>query len=141
MPVDPTYKVISVHSNPDAKEIFIITGISELEYKKLKNLNDLRIVRGNCNFYITPDDVLCYGDIDFHEGSEDCRELDTFNWLEHLVAKGVCIPSKYNYDKHECTSRIKCVTYTETFRNSVLCRYLHGCLGKPQYTLIFREIK
>ena len=37
MPVDPTYKVISVHNNPVSKEIFIITGISELEHKKLKN--------------------------------------------------------------------------------------------------------
>ena len=141
MPVDPTYKVISVHSNPDAKELFIITGITELEYKKLKSLNDLHIVRGNCSFNITPDDVLCYGDIDFHEGSDDCKELDTFNWLEHLIAKGVPIPSKYNYDKHECISPISKYLITETFRNSTLCRYLHGCLGKPQYTLIFREIK
>lgn len=140
MPIDPTYKVISVYNSPAGKEIFIITGITELEYKKLKNLNDLLIRRGNCGFYITPDDVLCYGDIDFHEGSDDCNELDTFNWLEHLGAKGVSIPSRYNYDKHECTTDRKSVLWTETFRNSTLCRYLHGCLGKPQFTLIFREI-
>ena len=141
MPVDPTYKVISVHENHNVKELFIITGITELEHKKLKNLNDLHIIRGDCKFHITPDDVLCYGDIDFHEGSDDSKELDTFNWLEHLGAKGIGIPSRYNYDKHECTSPInKCLT-TETFRNSVLCRYLHGCLGKPKFTLIFREIK
>ena len=141
MPVDPTYKVISVHHNPNANELFIITGISELEHKKLKNLNDLHIIRGNCEFHITPDDVLCYGDIDFHEGSDDCKELDTFNWLEHLVGKGIGIPSRYNYDKHECTSPINKYLITETFRNSTLCRYLHGCLGKPKFTLIFREIK
>ena len=141
MPVDPTYRVISVHNNPSVKELFIITGISELEHKKLKNLNDLNIVRGNFKFHITPDDVLCFGDIDFHEGSDDCKELDMFNWLEHLGAKGVSIPSRYNYNNHECTSPMKHYLYTETFRNSTLCRYLHGCLGKPQYTLIFREIK
>ena len=141
MPVDPTYKVISVHHNPAANELFIITGISDLEHKKLKNLNDLHIIRGNCEFHITPDDVLCYGDIDFHESSNDCKELDTFNWLEHLGAKGVGIPSRYNYNKHECTSPINKYLITETFRNSTLCRYLHGCLGKPKYTLIFREIK
>lgn len=140
MPVDPTYKVISVHQNPVNKELFIITGISELEHKKLKSLNDLHIIRGNCTFHITPDDVLCFGDIDFHEGSNDCKELDTFNWLEHLFAKGIGIPSRYNYDKHECTSPINKYLITETFRNSTLCRYLHGCLGKPQYTLIFREL-
>lgn len=141
MPVDPTYKVISVHNNFNVKELFIITGISELEHKKLKNLNDLHIVRGNCEFYITPDNVLCFGDIDFHEGSDDCIELDTFNLLEHLGAKGIGIPSRYNYNNHECTSPINKYLITETFRNSTLCRYLHGCLGKPQYTLIFREIK
>jgi len=141
MPVDPTYKVISAHTNLGVREIFIITGISELEHKKLKNLNDLRIVRGNCEFYIAPDNVFCYGDIDFHEGSDDCKELDTFNWLEHLGAKGVGIPSRYNYNKHECISPINKYLITETFRNSTLCRYLHGCLGKPKFTLIFREIK
>ncbi len=141
MPVDPTYKVISVQNNLSGKEIFIITGISELEHKKLKNLNDLHIIRGNCEFHITPDNVLCFGDIDFHEGSDDCKELDTFNLLEHLGAKGIGIPSRYNYNNHECTSPINKYLITETFRNSTLCRYLHGCLGKPQYTLIFREIK
>ena len=141
MPIDPTYKVISVHNSPVAKELFIITGISELEHKKLKSLNDLHIIRGNAEFHVTPDDVLCYGDIDFHEGSDDCKELDTFNWLEHLGAKGVGIPSRYNYDMHECSSPINRYLITETFRNSTLCRYLHGCLGKPQFTLIFREIR
>lgn len=141
MPVDPTYKVIGVHQNPNANELFIMTGISELEYKKLKKLNELHIVRGNCKFRITPDDVFCYGDIDFHEGSDDCKELDTFNWLDNLDSRGIRIPSRYNYDKHECISPINKYLITETFRNSTLCRYLHGCLGKPQYTLIFREIK
>lgn len=141
MPVDPTYKVISVHNNYNVKELFIMTGINELEYKKLNNLNDLHIVRGNFKFNITPDNVLCFGDIDFHEGSEDCKKLDMFNWLEHLGVKGVSIPSGYNYDKHECTSPINKYLTTETFRNSTLCRYLHGCLGKPKFTLIFRELK
>ena len=141
MPVDPTYKVISVHKNYNGKELFIITGISENEYHKLKKSEDLNITRGNCKFHITPDDVLFFGDIDFHEGSDDCKELDTFNLLEHLGAKGVGIPSRYNYNKHECTSPINKYLITETFRNSTLCRYLHGCLDKPQYTLIFREIR
>ena len=141
MPIDPTYKVISARKAGNVKELFIMTGINELECKKLKALNDLNIVRGDSKFHITPDDILCYGDIDFHEGSEDCDQLDTFNWLDNLGVKGISIPSRYNYDKHECTSNNKFCIWTETFRNSTLCRYLHGCLGKPQYTLIFREMK
>lgn len=143
MPIDPTYKIISVHNNPTSKYLFIITGITQREYEKIKRLNEdtsITIIRGNAEFKVGADDILCYGEIDFHEGSEDSKQLDTFNWLEHLVSKGIGIPSKYNYDKHECSSPIKSYLYTETFRNSVLCRYLHGCLGKPEYTLIFREI-
>ena len=141
MPISHTYRVISAHNNPGCKELFIITGINELEYKKLKNLSDLHIIRGNCKFNISPDDVLCFGDIDFHEGSEDCDQLDTFNWLDNLGTKGISVPNRYDYDKHECTSPNKFYLRTETFRNSTLCRYLHGCLGKPKYTLIFREMK
>ena len=142
MPVNPTYRVISLHNfDRFHKELFIITGISEREYAKLKHGDNICIKRGEENFDIVSDDVLCFGDIDFHEGSDDCKELDTFNWLEHLYAKGVGIPSRYNYNKHECTSPMNKYLITETFRNSTLCRYLHGCLGKPQFTLIFREIK
>ena len=141
MPVDPTYKIISVKKNPASKELFIITGITSEEHNRLKNSKDLRIERGNAKFYIDPDDVLCYGEIDFNEGSDDCKELDTFNWLEHLDAKGVSIPSRYNYSNHECSTDRKYILWTETWKNSTLCRYLHGCLGKPQFTLIFREVR
>lgn len=141
MPTDKTYRVISLRKTPIYKELFIITGISELEYKKIKASDNLNIIRGNVKFNITPDDVLCYGDIDFHNGSEDCDTLDTFNWLEQLYVKGICIPANYDYDNHQCVTKYKRIMYTETFKNSVLCRYYHACLGKPKYTLIFREIR
>ena len=140
MPVDPNYKIISSRKIPAGKEIFIITSINDSEHKKIKSLEDLHIVRGNSEFNVTPDDVLCSGPIDFHDGSDDSKELDTFNFLDHLGIQGISIPSKYNYDKHECTSNSKYCLWTETFKISTLCRYLHGCLGKPEQTLIFREI-
>ena len=141
MPVCPTYRVISVHYDRIRKELFIMTGITEKEYNTLKRGYDISFKRGKQEFYVAADDVLCFGEIDFHEGSDDCKELDTFNWLEHLGVKGVGIPSRYNYDRHECSSPINKYLITETFRNSTLCRYVHGWLGKPQYTLIFRELK
>lgn len=141
MPIDPTYKVISHRENINKTEIFIITGITESEYHKLKKLIPLNITRGNAEFNIDPDEVFCFGEIDFSEGSEDSVELDTFNWLDHLVAKGVTIPANYNYEKHQCTSPISKYLMSETVRISTLCRYLHGCLGKPQFTVIFREFK
>ena len=141
MPIDPTYKIISVHASSLCKELFIMTGITEKQYHAIKHGDVIHITKGNLDADINPDDVLCFGTIDFHEGSEDSKQLDTFNWLEHLGAKGISIPSRYNYDRHECTSPKKIVLYTETWRNSTLCRYLHGCLGKPEYTLIYREIR
>lgn len=142
MPIDKTYKVItSKKRNAVSKEIFIMTGITEKEYHTIKHGSQIRIERGNCKFVVNSDDVLCFGEIDFHEGSEDCETLDTFNWLDDLVAKGISIPSRYNYDNHECVSPMKNHLWTETFTISTLCRYLHGCLGKPNLTLIFREIK
>lgn len=141
LPVDATYKVINVKKNDIHKELIIITWVSEKEYQKLKHGEELWIRRGNQDFYINPDDIFCFGDINFNEGSKDCDELDTFNWLDNLVAKGIGIPSNYNYDKHECKSKFRFYQITETFKNSVLCRYFHACLGKPQYTLIFREMK
>lgn len=139
MPIDPTYKVISFHTNLTSKEVFIITGIDDSDINKINHSCNLHLKRGNCTFNVTPDNIFCYGDIDFNEGSEDSATLDTFNWLDHLDAKGVPIPSNYNYDKHECTTNKKFILWTETFKNSVLCRYLHGCLGKPKFTLIFKE--
>ena len=141
MPVCPTYRVISVHDDKVRKELFIMTGINEKDYHKLKHGDNISIERGEQNFTVLCDDVLCFGEIDFHEGSDDCKELDTFNWLDNLGVRGIGIPSRYNYDRHECTSPIDKYLITETFRNSTLCRYIHGCLGKPQYTLIFRELK
>lgn len=141
MPTDNTYKVISCHKNRNINELFIITGISEIEVDKLKHNQEIKFKRGEFEFNVNPDNVLCYGDIDFHEDSEDCKQLDTFNWLENLDIRGISIPSRYNYDKHECITDRKYFLWTETFRNSTLCRYLHGCLGKPKFTLIFREMK
>lgn len=141
MPVDPTYRVISVDNNHAYKELFIITGITEKEYHNIKRGETISVERGNCVFVISSDNVLCYGEIDFNVNSEDCETLDNFKWLNNLESKGVCIPSRYNYIKHECVSNMKSYLWTETFKISTLCRYFHGCLGKPQFTLIFREVK
>ena len=140
MPVDMSFKTISVHVSPGVREQFIITGITEKENAAIKRSENIDITRGEFKFHITPDDILCFGDIDFSDGSEDLKELDTFNWLEHLGMKGVTIPGNYDYEEHTCYSNKSVIMHRETFRNSVLCQYLHGCLGKPKYTLIFRRL-
>lgn len=121
------------------KEIVTLTGITEKDCKNLSQGIDINIKRDNILYTITADDVYCFGKIDFNEGSDDCKELNTFKWLDDLFVKGVCIPANYNYDNHECKSPIKTYLYTETFNISTLCRYLHGSIGKPEFSLIFKR--
>ena len=137
---DNEYRVISVHKQGRSKCAFIITGINEKEYKSLNETETLNIVREHHEFTIYQDNVICYGDINFNNGSEDCEALDEFNWLDNLIFKGVPIPSNYDYETHECVSNKKTPLSTETFRISTFCRYLHSCIGKPKFTLIFMEI-
>ena len=140
MPIDETFfTIITKGKNTLHKEQIIITGITEKEYYKIKENKEIEIIRGNHKFIISPDNVFCFGEIDFHENSEDCKILDTFNWFSELGIQGIPVPSRYNYDKHECVSPNKCYMWTETFIISVFCRYLHGRLNKPHYTLIFKK--
>lgn len=142
MPIDKTYKlIVSRKINTRNIESIIITGINEKEYKLIKEGKDINIVRGDFGFNISSNNVICFGIIDFNNNSEDCEILDGFDWFNKLIAKGIDIPSKYNYEKHECSSPIKHCLWTETFKISTYCKYLHGCLGKPALSLIFRQIK
>ena len=139
MPVDKTYfTLITKAINKLCKESFIMTGITEKEFDKLEKGYNIELERGNLTFDIAPDDICCFGNIDFTEGSEDCDTLDTFNWFDGLGVKGVSIPANYNYKHHQCLSDRKFNRWTETFVISKFCRYVHGVLGKPNYTLIFR---
>lgn len=142
MPIDATYKVIHVKKCvAGQKEIIIMTGISERECATIRSGHTLFIKRGNQQFRITETNLYCFGHIDFTPGSEDETVLNEFNWLDDLDMQGVCIPARYNYEKHECKTPINCYQYTETFKPADVCRYIHGCLNKPEFSVIFREEK
>jgi len=139
MPIKGSYKVISSNKSRTGSKSIIMTGISEKDIDKIEHSKSIILRRDNSEFNISPNDVICYGDIDFKEGSEDCETLDSFDWLDTLGVKGISIPARYNYDKHECTTDRNILLWTETFKISTLCRYLHGCLGKPKFVIIFTE--
>lgn len=141
MPIDETYKIVCAKKKDAThREVIYMAGISEKKNSLLRNNKEIVLTFGKDEFKINPDDVYCHGKIDFNPGSLDCIEIDSFNWLDGLEMQGICVPSKYNYEKHQCSSPINKYLYTETFRPSVICRYLHGCLGKPEHTVIFRRI-
>lgn len=117
-----------------------MTYITEEEEQQLDDGKEVTFERGSKSFQVHRDNVYCYGEVDFHEGSDDCKQIATFNFLNHLDWKGVVIPSDYHYDFHECYSPLTRYRWTETWSPDTLARYAHGCLNKPKRIVLFRKL-
>lgn len=115
----------------------IMTYITEEEEKQLDNKKIIEIERGSRLFQIAPRDVYCYGEIDYHNGTEDYNELAKLKFLNHLSLCGIWIKADYDYEHHVCYSSIKKPTWYDTTRPEVLSQYTHGILGKPKRSIIF----
>jgi hypothetical protein len=90
-------------------------------------------------FTIDKSNVICYGEIDFHDDSDDFNVIQGMNWLDYIGALGVCVPSDYNYDEHCCNSPNNKVRYYDTTNPAIIAQYVHGVLGKPKLCCIFKE--
>ena len=133
------YQTICSHSSSKNEvESIVIISIDEKEEKKLDK-GFLQCVRDDQTFSIHQNEIVCYGEIDFTTGSDDYNTIEEMTWLEYLGAKGICIPSDYNYEEHCCYSPISKCRYTETFNPARLTQYLHSRLGKPQRVCIFKH--
>ena len=136
---DLTYQVMCSHSiNKVEKELVIIIPITEKEEEHLDK-GSLRTVKSGITFNIESSDIICYGQIDFSNKSDDYAILEEMRWLDYLGAKGLCIPSDYNYNEHCCYSPISRCRYTETFNPAKVSQYFHARLNKPQRCCIFKE--
>lgn len=134
------YSLVSKKRLNKHSECVVMSFITEKEEKLIDEGHSIRIKRGNISFIIKPEDIYCYGIIDLHHGSEDMDVISTFNWLDHLNMLGVCVPANYNYNTHTCVSDIKKVQWYDTTKCDVLAQYAHGFIGKPERTIIFRQI-
>ena len=133
------YFVMTSHfSNSIEKELIIMIPISEKEENSLDNGN-LVCNRGGFKYYIDSSQVICYGEIDFSDNSDDFKVISAMNWLDHLTQQGIRVPSDYNYKEHCCYSPIKFCRYYDTTNPAIVSQYAHACLGKPQRVCIFRE--
>lgn len=130
------YTMVSRFDGP-ASIHTIMTYLTKEEEVKLDNKETIEIDRGFRHFTISPRDVYCYGEIDFHNGSDDYKELAKMKFLNHLCFCGVWIEANYDYDKHCCYSPIKRKQWYDTTRPEVLSQYTHGILGKPKRCIIF----
>ena len=136
---DLTYQVICSRSISKVEtELVIMIPISEKEEAALdKGL--LVTKRDGFQFTIDKSTVICYGEIDFHDSSDDFDVIQGMNWLDHLGALGVCVPSDYSYEEHCCYSPIKSYRFYDTTNPAVVAQYIHARLGKPQRCCIFKE--
>lgn len=140
MPVRKGYFLISCRIKLGGiKKRVVMSEITEEQFDILKRKKEITLIHDGNEVPLTINDIHCYGEIDFSNNSEDMNELDTFNWLDHLYYKGICVPADYDYETHTCHSPFKKYRYTETFRPSVLCQYAHGFLGKPKYVVIYEK--
>lgn len=142
MPIRKDYAVIISHTNPSNKRdrsSVIISHITLDEEKKLDSGDHIIIKRGDLSFVISPDDLYCYGEIDFTDESEDLDTIDGFDWFNHLTFSGYHTPNDYDYESHTCISPLPFYRTRETFHPADAVQYLHGFLGKPKRTIIFRS--
>ena len=136
---DLQYQVICSRSISKVEtELIIMIPISEKEEAALdKGL--LVTKRDGFQFTIDKSTVICYGEIDFHDSSDDFDVIQGMNWLDHLGLLGIGVPSDYNYEEHCCYSPIKSYRYYDTTNPAVVAQYMHARLGKPQRCCIFKE--
>lgn len=140
---DLGYQVICSRSlTNNEKELIIMIPISEKEELALDN-GFLQTVRGGHTFNINNNkeqsDIIAYGEIDFHDDSDDFDVIQGMNWLSHLSYRGICVPSDYNYDEHCCYSPNNKARYYDTTNPAIVAQYVHGVLGKPKLCCIFKE--
>ena len=140
MPIFQDYYVLTSRTDRSHTEQVIMTYITEEEEQKLDDGKELTLKRGNVSFQIHSNNTYCYGEVDFHEGSDDCKQIATFNFLDYLGWKGIIIPSDYHYDTHECHSPLRSYRWYETWQPDVVARYAHGCLNKPKRIVLFRKL-
>ena len=140
MPIFQDYYVLISRIDKSCREQVIITYITEEEEQQLDKGKQVTLNRGNTLFQVHGNNIYCYGEVDFHEGSDDCKQIATFNFLDYLGWKGIVLPSDYHYDTHECHSPLRSYRWYETWQPDVLARYAHACLNKPKRIVLFKRV-
>ena len=77
------YQVISSHFiNKLEKELIVIIPITEQEEHRLDN-GFLKVRKGNVEFNIYANQIICYGEIDLSTNSDDFNVIENMNFLDH----------------------------------------------------------
>lgn len=141
MPIFKDYHLLSSHKEIGQHKIMIyMTYITKEDEELLDNNKELELVRGNLKFKVNLNNTYCYGEVDFHNGSDDMYDIEDFNFLDYLNTSGIHIRNGYDYENHECTSVEQRCGWTETWNPAIVAQFAHGCLGKPDRIILFRKV-
>lgn len=118
----------------------IFTSLTDDEDKALDANLTITIERGNLKCTVSPNAVYAYGEIDFSMDSDDMLVLSDFNWFSFYQDHGFWMPANYDYKNHCCYSPTKKAQWFDTVCPEKVAQYIHGYIGKPKKTLIFKVI-
>lgn len=137
MPLSTNYQVITSPIKNVNRNYVIMTYLTKDEENLLDTGNQIQLVRDDHSVVLSIKDVYIYGEIDFTHGSDDMQGLNKLD-PAGAMSNDIIIPSKYNYEKHSCSSPINKYLFTLANSSEDVFRYRHGCLNKPKLSIIFR---
>ena len=141
MPISKDYQTVICHTEKAGNKIksqtrILMTWISDKEEALLDKGRAISITRGGITFDLDKDNIFSYGEVDFHDGTEDYDALNELIPFKDIVH----IPLNYDYDTHTCKTKTKCYQTYETDNIGAMAQYAHGRLGKPKRVVIFKLI-
>ena len=141
MPISKDYQTVICHTEKVGNKIksqtrILMTWISDKEEALLDKGRAISITRGGITFDLDKDNIFSYGEVDFHDGTEDYDALNELIPFKDIVH----IPLNYDYDTHTCKTKIKRYQTYETDNIGAMAQYAHGRLGKPKRVVIFKLI-
>ena len=141
MPISKDYQTVICHTEKAGNKIksqtrILMTWISDKEEALLDKGRAISITRGGITFDLDKDNIFSYGEVDFHDGTEDYDALNELIPFKDVVH----IPLNYDYDTHTCKTKTKCYQTYETDNIGAMAQYAHGRLGKPKRVVIFKLI-
>lgn len=111
MPISKDYQTVIYHTNMTNKEgrpteqvRILMAPITEKEEALLDDDKAFAIHRGDLSFNLSSDNVLAYGEVDFHKDTEDYENIDALIPYRDMVH----LPLHYDYDTHTCKTKTKC---------------------------------
>lgn len=88
---------------------------------------------------IDKNNILFYGNIDFSVDSRDLDIIEHMNLIPLTDGRGYSIPAYYNYKEHNALGNEKGPYHYDTIRTDLVLKYKHGCLGKPERVIVWKD--